>query len=70
MLIYLDAIWIDCFQVKTRPGEKIFGQSFRPVCKLSAASAYQTGNYGIQHKWDFIIDFHRYSSPVGIESPC
>ena len=38
MLIYLDAILIDCFQVKTRPGVRSFVQNFRPTNKKLAAS--------------------------------
>ena len=34
MLIYSDAILIDRFQVKTRPGVIFFGQHFRPVYKI------------------------------------
>ena len=70
MLIYSDDILIDRFQVKTQPVVRFFGQSFRQVYKILAASAYRTGNYGLHYKWDFIIDFHWDSSPIGIGSPC
>ena len=58
MPIYSDTGLLNCFQVKTRPGVRFFGQNFRPVYEISAASAYQAGNYGLQHKWDLIIDFN------------
>ena len=38
MLIYSDAVLIDCFQVKTRPGVRSFVQNFRPVYEKLAAS--------------------------------
>ena len=50
MLTYSDAILLGCFQVKTLIGVRFFAKNLRPVYKILAASAYRTGNYGLQHK--------------------